>query len=78
MVLASSWYDPVVGVDIHIVLVLTPAGPVPTPMPMPFVGMVFDPAIAAQDRRGPAPHRHQCLQLHPARGKGRAQLSVMG
>jgi YD repeat-containing protein len=46
MVLASSWYDPVVGVDIHIVLVPTPAGPVPTPMPMPFVGMVFDPVGA--------------------------------
>ncbi|NPC70129.1 hypothetical protein HPP05_10280 [Corallococcus exiguus] len=42
--LQSSFFDPVLGVDIHIVLVPTPAGPVPTPVPMPFVGMVFDPA----------------------------------
>ncbi|MBN1207045.1 MAG: hypothetical protein JXB05_19325 [Myxococcaceae bacterium] len=41
--LQSSFFDPVLGVDIHIVLVPTPAGPVPTPVPMPFVGMVFDP-----------------------------------
>ena len=42
--LASKWFDPVLGVDIHIILVPTPAGPVPTPLPNPFVGMVFDPA----------------------------------
>jgi len=30
--------DPVVGVDIHIIMIPSPAGPVPTPMPMPFVG----------------------------------------
>ncbi len=42
--LASKWYDPVLGVDIHIILVPTPVGPVPTPLPNPFVGMVFDPA----------------------------------
>ncbi len=41
--LASKWFDPVLGVDIHIILVPTPAGPVPTPLPNPFVGMVFDP-----------------------------------
>ncbi|MDY7232218.1 DUF6531 domain-containing protein [Hyalangium rubrum] len=41
--LQSSFFDPVLGIDIHIVLVPTPAGPVPTPVPMPFVGMVFDP-----------------------------------
>lgn len=35
--------DPVMGVDIHIVLIPTPAGPVPTPLPHPFVGMMFDP-----------------------------------
>jgi RHS repeat-associated protein len=35
--------DPVLGLDTHIVLVPTPAGPVPTPIPMPFIGMVFDP-----------------------------------
>ncbi|MFL5346270.1 MAG: DUF6531 domain-containing protein [Hyalangium sp.] len=42
--LQSTFFDPVLGVDTHIVLVPTPAGPVPTPVPMPFVGMVFDPA----------------------------------
>lgn len=42
--LAATFFDPVLGLDTHIVLVPTPAGPVPTPMPMPFVGMVFDPA----------------------------------
>ncbi len=31
------------GVDIHIVMVPTPGGPVPVPIPHPFVGMVFDP-----------------------------------
>ncbi|AKF86432.1 hypothetical protein MFUL124B02_26800 [Myxococcus fulvus 124B02] len=40
--LQSSFFDPVVGLDIHIVLVPMPA-PVPTPVPMPFVGWVFDP-----------------------------------
>ena len=44
--LAAKWFDPVLGLDIHIVLVPTPAGPVPTPIPMPFVGMIWDPAGA--------------------------------
>lgn len=35
--------DPVMGVDIHIVMIPTPAGPVPTPLPHPFVGMIMDP-----------------------------------
>ena len=30
--------DEVVGVDTHVVMIPSPAGPVPTPMPMPFVG----------------------------------------
>lgn len=30
--------DEVIGLDIHIVMIPSPAGPVPTPMPMPFVG----------------------------------------
>jgi YD repeat-containing protein len=42
--IAAKWYDMVVGVDIHIVMVPTPAGPVPTPLPHPFVGLIFDPA----------------------------------
>ncbi|MBX3271056.1 MAG: RHS domain-containing protein [Sandaracinaceae bacterium] len=42
--LASTHFDPVIGVDIHIVLVpAPPAPPIPTPVPMPFMGMVFDP-----------------------------------
>lgn len=40
--LQSSFFDPVVGLDIHLVLVPTPAGPVPTPVPQPFVGLVRD------------------------------------
>jgi hypothetical protein len=34
--LASSWLDLVIGIDIHNHLVPTPAGPVPTPIPQPF------------------------------------------
>jgi len=41
--LASSFGDPVLGVDIHWELVPTPAGPIPTPIPNPFTGIVFDP-----------------------------------
>ena len=41
--LLSTFMDPVLGLDIHIVNVTTPAGPVPTPVPLPFVGLVFDP-----------------------------------
>jgi len=39
--LASTWFDPVLGLDIHTVL-MPPVG-IPTPIPMPFMGMVFDP-----------------------------------
>jgi len=38
--LASKFFDPVVGLDIH--LELTPWG-VPAPFPNPFVGLIFDP-----------------------------------
>jgi uncharacterized Zn-binding protein involved in type VI secretion len=42
--LASTWFDLVVGLDLHIVLVPAPPSPapIPTPMPLPFVGTVFD------------------------------------
>lgn len=40
--IASSFFDPVLGVDVHFEMVPTPA-PVPTPIPNPFVGIVFDP-----------------------------------
>ena len=35
--------DPILGVDVHIVLIPTPAGPIPTPIPHPHVGMIMDP-----------------------------------
>ncbi len=46
--LQSSWMDPVLGLDVHIVAVPAPPAPapIPTPLPLPFVGMVFDPAGA--------------------------------
>lgn len=40
--LASSFLDPVLGLDIHFEMVPTPA-PVPLPIPNPFIGLVFDP-----------------------------------
>ena len=40
--LGLTWYHPIVGIDIHWVMVPTPA-PVPTPLPHPFTGLVFDP-----------------------------------
>ena len=43
MTIAAKHLDPIVGVDVHIILIPTPAGPVPTPIPTPYVGMVFDP-----------------------------------
>src|SRR5512143_2671773 len=41
--LAATFFDPVVGLDVHIVAVPAVPMAIPTPMPMPFVGMVFDP-----------------------------------
>ena len=40
---AIKHFDPVVGIDTHIVMFPTPAGPLPTPIPHPFVGLMFDP-----------------------------------
>src|SRR5947207_2437460 len=41
MFVAAKWYDPVIGIDIHII---QPPGPVPpVPVPHPFIGIVFDP-----------------------------------
>jgi uncharacterized Zn-binding protein involved in type VI secretion len=37
---AAKMGDQVVAVDIHIIMVPTPVGPVPTPLPHPFVGML--------------------------------------
>jgi RHS repeat-associated protein len=49
MLEAAKFGDPVLGVDIHMVLVPAPPAPapIPTPLPHPFVGVVFDPLGAA-------------------------------
>jgi RHS repeat-associated protein len=44
---AATWCDLVVGVDLHVVMVQTPGGPVPVPMPHPYLGLVGDPVGAA-------------------------------
>ncbi|WP_452219465.1 DUF6531 domain-containing protein [Lacinutrix salivirga] len=41
MLLANKHFTPVIGIDIHIVII--PPG-IPTPLPHPFIGMVLDPA----------------------------------
>lgn len=41
--IACKHLDPLCGIDIHIINIPTPGGPVPTPIPHPFVGMVIDP-----------------------------------
>ncbi|GEQ86163.1 type IV secretion protein Rhs [Patiriisocius marinistellae] len=43
MMPSNKHLDPVLGVDIHIVMIPSPAGPIPTPLPHPFVGMILDP-----------------------------------
>ena len=45
--IAAKFGDPVAGIDCHMVMVPSPAGPVPTPLPHPFIGVVFDPLGAA-------------------------------
>jgi RHS repeat-associated protein len=41
--IAAKHMDPLVGVDIHIIMIPSPVGPIPTPLPHPHVGMLFDP-----------------------------------
>ncbi len=43
MLPASKHMDLVMGVDVHIIMIPTPGGPVPTPIPHPFIGIIFDP-----------------------------------
>jgi YD repeat-containing protein len=43
MTIAAKHLDPLVGLDTHIILIPTPAGPVPTPLPHPYIGILFDP-----------------------------------
>src|SRR5688572_17672237 len=40
---AAKQLDIVMGIDTHIVLIPSPAGPIPTPIPHPHVGMLLDP-----------------------------------
>ena len=42
MLPANKHLLPIVGIDIHIVNVPTPAGPVPMPIPQPFIGIMLD------------------------------------
>ena len=44
--IGAKWFDLVVGVDIHWVLVPAPPSPAPVPIPLPhpFAGLIFDPA----------------------------------
>lgn len=43
---AARQGDPVTGVDVHVVLVPSPGGPVPTPTPLPFSGTVTSGTVA--------------------------------
>src|SRR5512137_1836516 len=43
MTIAAKHLDPLLGIDTHIIMIPSPAGPIPTPLPHPYVGMVFDP-----------------------------------
>jgi len=40
---AAQWFDIVIGVDLHNVMIPTPTGPVALPLPHAFIGYVFDP-----------------------------------
>ena len=42
---AAKWGDPVLGIDVHLVVIPSPPGV--APLPHPFVGVVFDPLGAA-------------------------------
>lgn len=39
---AARKTDPVIGTDMHILMVPSPGGPVPTPTPLPFNGTIMD------------------------------------
>jgi uncharacterized Zn-binding protein involved in type VI secretion len=39
---AAKQMDQVLAVDIHIIMIPSPGGPVPTPIPHPFIGMLQD------------------------------------
>jgi len=37
---AAKQGDQITAIDIHIIMIPTPGGPVPTPLPHPFVGII--------------------------------------
>ena len=37
---AAKQNDQIIGVDIHIIMIPSPTGPIPTPLPHPFAGMI--------------------------------------
>ena len=41
MTIAAKHFDPIIGIDIHIILM--PPASAPTPLPNPYIGIVFDP-----------------------------------
>ncbi|MEY4575796.1 MAG: hypothetical protein RL701_499, partial [Pseudomonadota bacterium] len=44
MTIAAKHFDPIVGIDTHVVMMPSPAGaPIPVPLPNPYVGMLLDP-----------------------------------
>jgi len=74
MMPGAKHLDPVLGVDIHIILIPTPGGPVPTPLPHPFIGMILDPmdyvpiigstVLVNGSHRGQAGTAGKCLPPH--------------
>jgi len=65
---AAKEGDKVVGVDTHIVMIPSPAGPIPTPTPMPFNGLpsgaLYAVAACVLARVGAAAHRSALIALH--------------
>lgn len=82
--LASKFFDPVVGVDIH--FELTPMGP-PAPFPNPFIGLIFDPGGLLQGQAmgyaeavytGTAPKGPVLINGLPAANVGTSATNSLG
>jgi len=54
---AARKNDPVVGIDIHVVMVPAPSGAVPTPLPHPFSGTITGGTIGSVKIGGKAAAR---------------------
>ncbi|MEX6688132.1 DUF6531 domain-containing protein [Danxiaibacter flavus] len=79
---ASSQMDPVMGIDVHFVMI--PPSPSPVPMPHPYIAMIFDPkdwiacaVMTAKAMVPPPPPNSEGLQLASAVGN-MAFSMVMG